>query len=134
MRGQISLEFSILLLAMIVVVLITTITPGLYGFREVVKTSHASLGHGSLSKLRTNIEMLSVSDTGCTQVVYIRSPPATWSIDGRNITLSGNGFRISTTCSIDLVSNNNPYRVGELRVIRVNLRKVNDTTVSIEWE
>ena len=134
MRGQVSLEFSLLLLAMIVVVLISTITPGLYGFKKVTTTSYASLGHGALSKLKTNIEMLSVLDVGSRKVVYIKSPPGIWRIEDRGITFEGEGFEISTNCSVNLESNNNTYEVNNLRVIKVCLEKVNNTTVYIEWE
>ncbi|MBW9223569.1 class III signal peptide-containing protein [Methanothermococcus sp. SCGC AD-155-E23] len=134
MRGQISLEFSLLLLAMIVVVLISTITPGLYGFKKVTITSYASLGHGALSKLKTNIEMLSVLDVGSKKVVYIKSPPGIWRIEDRGITFEGEGFEISTSCSVNLESDNTEYQVENLQVIRVHLEKVDENTIRIEWE
>jgi len=133
MRGQISLEFSILLLSLLIVIIITTIIPGLYGYKKVVETSSASLGHGALSKLKTNIEMLAVLDEGSKKIVYIRSPPGTWKVGDRNITFEGEGFEISTTCSVNLESDNNEYRVENLRVIRVHLEKVDANTVRIEW-
>ena len=135
MRGQISLEFSILFLSLLVVVIITTILPGMYGYKKTVETSSASLGHGAVSKLKTNIEMLSVLDPGSRKVVYIKSPPGIWLVGDNRIILWNNfDFFISTNCSVNLESNNNVYEVENLRVIRVHLIKVNDTTVRIEWE
>ncbi|HIP84796.1 MAG TPA: class III signal peptide-containing protein [Methanothermococcus okinawensis] len=132
MRGQISLEFSIILLSMILVILITTMIPGLYGYMKTVETSYASLGHGALSKLKTNIEMLAVSDPGSTKTLYIKSPPGIWRINNRDIVLEGNGFEISTTCSVNLEPGGE-YKTG-LRVIKVRLEKVDDNTISINWE
>jgi len=135
MRGQISLEFSILFLSLLIVVIITTITPGLYGYKKTIETSHASLGHGAMSKLKTNIEMLSVLDPGSRKVVYIKSPPGVWLVGNNRILLWGNfNSFISTNFSVNLESNNNVYEVENLRVIRVHLIKVNDNTVRIEWE
>ena len=135
MRGQISLEFSILFLSLLVVVIITTMIPGMYGFGRTIETSSASLGHGALSKLKTNIDMLSVSDPGSRKVVYIKSPPGIWRINGNNITLEGDGYTISTTININninLDSNNNQYETN-LSVIRVYLTKIDDNTIYINW-
>jgi len=133
MRGQISLEFSILFLALLVVVIIATIIPGMYGYKKTIETSSASLGHGALSKLKTNIEMLSVLEPGSKKVVYIKSPPGTWKIDSNRITLEGNGFTISTECSVNLDSNYNEYRTN-LSVIEIHLEKKDENTVYIEWK
>ncbi|HIP89958.1 MAG TPA: class III signal peptide-containing protein [Candidatus Nanopusillus sp.] len=133
MRGQISLEFSILFLSLLIVVIITTITPGLYGYKKTIETSHASLGHGALSKLKTNIEMISVLDPGSRKVVYIKSPPGVWKVEGNSITLEGNGFTISTNCDINLRSNVREYRTN-LSVIEIYLIKINDDTINIRWD
>jgi len=132
MRGQISLEFSILLLSLLIVVIITTIIPGLYGYKKTVETSSASLGHGTMSKLRNNIEMLSVLDPGSTKIVYIKSPPGIWRINDNNIILEGNGFNISTNCSVTLTSNVNEYRTN-LSVIEIRLEKRGNNTIYMEW-
>jgi uncharacterized protein (UPF0333 family) len=131
MRGQISLEFSILFLALLVVVIVSTMTPGMYGYKKTVEVSSASLGHAALSKLKTNIDMLSVADKGSKKVVYIKSPPAEWEINGRNITLKGNGYNITTTCDINLITNNNTYKTN-LGIINVSLVKYDDY-VHINW-
>ncbi|GBF36167.1 class III signal peptide-containing protein [Methanofervidicoccus abyssi] len=133
MRGQISLEFSIIFLALLIVVIISTIIPSMYGYGRLVETSLASLGHGALSKLKTNIEMLSVLDPDSRIVVYIRSPPGVWEIDDHNITLRGDGFTISTRCDINLNSNVRYYNRTNLSVIEIHLEKVNDTTININW-
>jgi len=132
MRGQISLEFSILFLSLLVVVIITTIIPGMYGYKKTIDTSSASLGHGALSKLKTNIEMLSVLDPGSRKVVYIKSPPGIWNVSNHTITLKGNGFNISTKCSVNLISNVVPYKTN-LSVIEIHLLKVNENTIYINW-
>jgi len=132
MRGQISLEFSIIFLALLIAVIISTIIPSMYGYGKLINTSLASLGHGALSKLKTNIEMLSVLDPGSRIVVYIRSPPGVWEIDDHSITLRGDGFTISTRCDINLNSNVRQYRTN-LSVIEIHLEKVNDTTININW-
>ncbi|HIP90144.1 MAG TPA: class III signal peptide-containing protein [Candidatus Nanopusillus sp.] len=132
MRGQISLEFSILFFSLLVVVIITTITPGLYGYKKTIETSSASLGHGAMSKLKNNIEMLSVLDPGSAKIVYIKSPPGIWRINGSNITLEGNGFNISTKCSVILMSNVSEYRTN-LSVIEIRLEKRNNNTIHMKW-
>ena len=132
MRGQISLEFSILLLSLLIVVIITTIIPGLYGYKKTIETSSASLGHGAMSKLKNNIEMLSVLDPGSAKIVYIKSPPGIWRINGSNITLEGNGFNISTKCSVILMSNVSEYRTN-LSVIEIRLEKRNNNTIHMKW-
>jgi len=113
-------------------VIIATIIPGMYGYKKTIETSSASLGHGALSKLKTNIEMLSVLDPGSRKVVYIRSPPGVWEIEDSSIILQGNGFTISTTCDINLDSNVKQYKTN-LSVIEIHLEKVNDTTIYINW-
>jgi len=113
-------------------VIIATIIPGMYGYKKTIETSSASLGHGALSKLKTNIEMLSVLDPGSRKVVYIRSPPGVWEIKDSSIILQGNGFTISTTCDINLDSNDKQYKTN-LSVIEIHLEKVNDTTIYINW-
>lgn len=132
MRGQISLEFSILFLSLLVVVIITTMIPGMYGFGRTIETSSASLGHGALSKLKTNIDMLSVLDPGSRKVVYIKSPPGIWRINGSNIILEGDGYTISTNCSIVLMSNDSEYKTN-LSIIEIYLERRDNNTIYMEW-
>ena len=131
MRGQISLEFSILFLALLVVVIVSTMTPGLYGYKKTIEVSSASLGHAALSKLKANIDMLSVADEGSKKEIYIKSPPGTWKINGSTIILEGNGYNISTTCSINLSTNNNSYNTN-LGVMTVVLTR-KETNIYINW-
>lgn len=131
MRGQISLEFSILFLALLVVVIISTMTPGMFGYKKVIETSSASIGHAALSKLKTNIDMLATTDVGSVKVVYIKSPPGIWEVNGSNITLRGNGYNITTNCSINLNSNYNSYKTN-LSVLRVVLTRT-ETGININW-
>ncbi|AEH06580.1 class III signal peptide-containing protein [Methanothermococcus okinawensis] len=130
-RGQISLEFSILFLALLIVIIISTMTPGMYGYKKTIETSSASLGHAALSKLKTNIDILSAADEGSKKIIYIKSPPAIWEINGRNITLAGNGYNITTTCDIDLTSNNYNYKTN-MTVIAVTLSR-NENNIYINW-
>ena len=132
MRGQISLEFSILFLALLIVVIVSTMTPGMYGYKKTIESSSASLGHAALSTLKTNIEMLSVADVGSKKTILIKSPPAVWTIDNRTITLKGNGYNISTTCSVDLKTNNNNYSTN-MSGITVELIKNESDTIYINW-
>ncbi len=131
MRGQISLEFSILFLALLVVVIVSTMTPGMYGYKKTIEVSSASLGHAAVSKLKNNIEMLSVSDVGSKKTILIKSPPGTWKINGTTITLEGHGFNISTNCSIRLNTNNNNYATNMSGLTVILTR--NENNVSINW-
>ncbi|EHP86567.1 class III signal peptide-containing protein [Methanotorris formicicus] len=130
MRGQISLEFTIIILAFLVAVVITTMGPGLYGMDKSVKSASASLAHAAMSKLKTNIELLALSDEGSSKVVYIKSPPGTWKVDGKTITFIGNGYSITATCSIDIVANKD-YQTG-MNVVPINLTR-RDNYVEIDF-
>ena len=131
MRGQISLEFSILFLALLVVVIVSTMTPGMYGYKKTIEVSSASLGHSALSKLKNNIERLSVADEGSKKEVLIKSPPGIWRINGTTITLEGNGFKISTDCGINLSTNNNNYATNMSGITVILTRNEND--IYINW-
>jgi uncharacterized protein (UPF0333 family) len=131
MRGQISLEFSILFLALLVVVIVSTMTPGMYGYKKTIEVSSASLGHSALSKLKNNIERLSVADEGSKKEVLIKSPPGIWRINGTTITLEGDGFKISTNCSINLSTNNNNYATNMSGITVILTRNEND--IYINW-
>jgi uncharacterized protein (UPF0333 family) len=131
MRGQISLEFSILFLALLIVVIVSTMTPGMYGYKKTIESSSASLGHAALSTLKTNIEMLSVADVGSKKTILIKSPPAVWTIDNRTIILKGNGYNISTTCSMDLRTNNNNYSTNMSGITVILTR--NENNIYINW-
>ncbi|ABR56908.1 class III signal peptide-containing protein [Methanococcus aeolicus] len=129
-KGQISLEFSILFLALLVAIIVSTMIPGMYGYKKTIETSSASMGHAALSKLKTNIDMLSVADAGSKKVVFVKSPPAKWEISGRNIILKGNGYNITTTCDIDLTSTGN-YSTN-MGGITIELTR-NENDIFINW-
>ncbi len=131
MRGQISLEFSILFLALLVVVIVSTMTPGMYGYKKTIEVSSASLGHAAVSKLKNNIEMLSVSDEGSKKEILLKSPPGIWKINGTTITLEGHGFNISTSCNIQL-SPNHPNYSTNMSGLTVVLTR-NENNISINW-
>lgn len=131
MRGQISLEFSILFLALLIVVIVSTMTPGMYGYKKTIEVSSASLGHAAVSKLKNNIEMLSVADAGSRKTILIKSPPGTWRVDGTTINFEGNGFNISTSCNIQL-STNHPIYATNMRGLTVILIR-NENNVYINW-
>ena len=131
MRGQISLEFSILFLALLIVMVVATMTPGMYGYKKTVESSSASLGHAALSKLKTNIDMLSVAGVGSKKTILIKSPPATWEINGNNIILKGNGYNVSTTCDVNLTTNDYNYSTN-MSGITIILTK-NENNIYINW-
>lgn len=130
MKGQVSLEFTILFLALLVAIIISTMVPGIYGLDKSIKVSAASLAHAALSNVKNNIEMLSVADVGSSKTLYVKSPPAEWNMDGRNITVSGNGFTIRTTSNIDIVNSTTVPFTTNMSIIRVVLTRY-DNHISI---
>ncbi len=126
MRGQVSLEFTILFLALLVAIIISTMVPGIYGLDKSVKVSAASLAHAALSNVKNNVEMLSVADAGSSKTIYIKSPPAEWDIAEGNITVSGNGFTIRTTCNIDIVNSTTVPFSTNMSTIKVVLTRYDD--------
>uniref|UniRef100_A9A861 Class III signal peptide n=1 Tax=Methanococcus maripaludis (strain C6 / ATCC BAA-1332) TaxID=444158 RepID=A9A861_METM6 len=127
-KGQVSIEFIVLFLALLVAVVVSTMTPGIFGLNKSVELSSASLAHAALSKVKSNIELLSVSGEGSYKMVYVKSPPANWTFENRTIRVVGNGFNISTNTSIDL----DDYERGvpTLKILSVNLTR-NDNNVKI---
>jgi uncharacterized protein (UPF0333 family) len=131
MRGQISLEFSILFLALLIVIIVSTMTPGLYGYKKTIEVSSASLGHAAVSKLKNNIEMLSVADEGSRRTVLIKSPPGVWNISDNTISFKGNGYTITTTCDIKLETNKPTYSTN-MRGLTATLTRL-DNKIYINW-
>ncbi len=130
-RGQLSLEFSILLLAMLVAIIISSLIPGMYGYKESITVSQATLAHAAMSKLKNNIDILTTSDEGSIITLMIKSPKGGWRIDNRNITFYGDGYNITTTCNIDLDTNNITYNTS-MRGITIRLIRYSDK-VYINW-
>ncbi|MBA2840638.1 uncharacterized protein (UPF0333 family) [Methanococcus maripaludis] len=127
-KGQVSVEFIVLFLALLVAVVVSTMTPGIFGLNKTVELSSASLAHAALSKVKSNIEILSVSGEGSYKLVYVKSPPANWTFENRTIRVYGNGFNISTNTSIDINTYN--YPVSSLKILSVNLTR-NDKNVTV---
>jgi len=123
-KGQVSVEFIVLFLALLVAIVVSTMTPGVFGLNKSVEVSSASLAHAALSKVKTNIEVLSVSGEGSSKMVYVKSPPSTWVCEGKTIHVSGNGFDISTNTSITLSSENKT--VPTLMILSINLTRMAD--------
>jgi len=85
MRGQISIEFSILLLAGLIAIIIASAWPGLYGLHKTAKVSSMSLAHAAVAKMKQNIEMVSAGDVGTKKMIYIKSPPGNWTASGHEL-------------------------------------------------
>ncbi len=130
-RGQISLEFSILFLAMLVVVVVSVMIPGMYGYKKTIEVSSASINHAAMSKLKSNIDILSTSGVGSKKIVYLKVLPGKWTINNRDIILYGNGYNISTKTNIDLETNNPNYESGRAEII-VELYRY-DNSIYINW-
>jgi uncharacterized protein (UPF0333 family) len=126
-KGQVSVEFIILFLALLVAIVISTMTPGVFGLTKTVELSSASLAHAALSKVKSNVEMLSVSDEGSLKLVYVKSPSSKWEFNNKSINVVGDGFNISTTTSIGVKksdgSSSFSYTVPTLKIITVELER-----------
>ncbi|ABO35735.1 Protein of unknown function DUF361 [Methanococcus maripaludis C5] len=130
-KGQVSVEFIVLFLALLVAIVVSTMTPGIFGLNKSVELSSASLAHAALSKVKSNIEILSVCDTGSYKMVYVKSPPSEWEVENRTIRIHGNGFNISTNTTIDIIMEDDAsYNVSTLKILSVNLTR-NDNNVKI---
>ncbi|ADG13011.1 class III signal peptide-containing protein [Methanocaldococcus infernus] len=132
MRGQISLEFSILILAVIVFVIISVGYVGIYGLNRSVQISAMSLAHSSVAKMKENIELVSLGDINTTKIVYIKTPPGTWSSNNNIIVFTNNNlnYSVSATCSVNVEMNGN-LTINQGRTIRAVIRKINDNLVRV---
>jgi uncharacterized protein (UPF0333 family) len=133
-KGQISLEFTIILLVFIVMSLLATIKPGLYGLDKSAKTASASLAHAGMSKLKTNIELLDLSDVNSSKIVYIKSPAGIWKVDNDadTITFNGNGYTITTTLDTNINAIDTSYPTN-MSIIAITLTK-RDGYVEIKFQ
>jgi len=129
-KGQVSVEFIILFLALLVAVVVSTMTPGIFGLNKTIELSSASLAHAALSKAKNNVELLSASDPGSSKLVYIKSPVSKWEFDNRSIYVSGKGFNISTNTTIDIKSelgdSSFSYNVNSLKIITINMTRMDN--------
>ena len=132
MRGQISIEFSILLLAALLAILIASAWPGLYGLAKTGKVSSMSLAHAAVAKMKQNIEMVSAGDVGTKKMIYIKSPPGNWTASGNELSFyhaNFKRFKVSTNCSLSIIMNN--VSIANAKVITVCIEKINNTHVNI---
>ncbi|WP_456472236.1 class III signal peptide-containing protein [Methanocaldococcus sp.] len=132
MKGQVSLEFSILLLATILFVIIAVGYTGLYGISKVSEVSLMSLAHSALAKLKNDIEIVSVGSINTTLIDYIKTPPGTYSSNGKTIYFSNErfNFTISANCStnVNIVGSKNiPYGY----TIKAEIKKIDDNLVLV---
>lgn len=133
-KGQVSVEFIVLFLALLVAIVVSTMTPGVFGLNKTIELSSASLAHAALSKAKNNVELLSASDPGSSKLVYIKSPVSKWEFDNKSIYVSGKGFNISTNTSISLKNelgdSSFSYNVNSLKIITINMTRM-DSYVQI---
>ena len=131
MRGQISIEFSILLLAGLIAIIIASAWPGLYGLAKTAKVSSMGLAHTAVAKMKQNIEMVSTGDVGTKKMIYIKSPPGNWTASGNEVSFHHANFNItiSTNCSLSVIMNN--VSINKIKVITAYIEKINNTHVNV---
>ncbi|MBB6497508.1 class III signal peptide-containing protein [Methanococcus maripaludis] len=129
-KGQVSVEFIVLFLALLVAVVVSTMTPGIFGLNKSVELSSASLAHAALSKVKSSVELLSVSDPGSSKMVYVKSPISKWVINNRSISISGDGYNISTNTTVTLKnklgSTSFTHETTSLKILTVNLTRMDE--------
>ncbi|MBP2172286.1 class III signal peptide-containing protein [Methanococcus voltae] len=132
-KGQISMEFSILFLALLASVVVATIIPGLFGLDKTTEVAKASLAHGSLSNLKSNIHMIASLDEGSYKLVRVKSPAdSTWNFATRNISVSGDGYEVSASLDTDIeMLNSNSFHVNTSKLLSFKLLN-DDNKVKIE--
>ncbi|MCS3900675.1 class III signal peptide-containing protein [Methanococcus voltae] len=132
-KGQISMEFSILFLALLASVVVATIIPGLFGLDKTTEVAKASLAHGSLSNLKSNIQMMDTLDEGSYKLVRVKSPSeSTWNFATNNITVSGDGFEVVATFDSDIqMLNGSSIYVNTSKLLSFKLLK-EDNRIKIE--
>ncbi|MCQ6253496.1 class III signal peptide-containing protein [Methanocaldococcus sp.] len=133
MRGQISLEFLLLFLGMIIVILIATVYPGIFGLKKTVEISSMSLAYAAVSKMKQNIELVASGDVGTTRIVYIKCPPGTWSVNNNILYFNRSGdinYNITANCGIHINLNGNTT-IKNLEIIRATIVKVSQNTVNV---
>ncbi|WP_459201784.1 class III signal peptide-containing protein [Methanococcus sp. CF] len=129
-KGQVSVEFIVLFLALLVAVVVSTMTPGIFGLNKTVELSSASLAHAALSKVKNNIELLAASDKGSSKLVYVKSPISKWEFDNHTVSLSGDGYNVSTNTTVALKntlgSSSFSYNITSLKIVTVTLTRMDD--------
>jgi len=133
MRGQISLEFSLLFLGVLLAVIIAVGYPGMFGLKKTTEISSMSLAHAAVSKMKQNIELVAAADEGTMKIVYIKCPPGTWESNGNILYFYRNGsikFNITTECSVNINLNGNKT-ISNARIINAIIKKVNNTHINV---
>ncbi|CAB3287666.1 conserved protein of unknown function [Methanocaldococcus lauensis] len=137
MRGQISLEFSLLFLGMLVVILIATIHPGIFGLHKTVEISSMSLAHAAVSKMKQNIELVSSGDVGTIRIVYVKCPPGSWRANNTILYFNRSGdinYNITAYCDVNISLNGNTTitksEIIAVKIVKIVQNKVNVTIYS----
>ena len=132
-RGQISLEFSLLFLGVLLAIVIAVGYPGMFGFNKSVSISSMSLAHAAVSKMKQNIELVSSADEGTMKIVYIKCPPGTWGANNNILYFYRDGnikFNITAKCDINIILNGNKT-VSTPKIIIANITKIDETHVIV---
>ncbi|ACX72000.1 Protein of unknown function DUF361 [Methanocaldococcus vulcanius M7] len=133
-RGQISLEFSLLFLGVLVALIVAVGYPGMFGLKKTVEISSMSLAHAAVSKMKQTIDLVEIADEGTVRTVYIKSPPGTWGANGNILYLyrdsGGIKYNITAKCNINLKILGNAT-VPYAKIITVEVKKVNSSQVNI---
>ncbi|WP_423793240.1 class III signal peptide-containing protein [Methanocaldococcus indicus] len=135
MRAQLSLELSILILAFLVIILLTSGYIGIYGLNKVSKISVMGMSNAALSKIKNGVELVSSADVNTTISIKVRCPPGYIESKGKELLYFRNDtlkYTISTNCSVNVELSENPYVVNEPRILNFVITKINDTTVKID--
>ncbi|ACV24741.1 Protein of unknown function DUF361 [Methanocaldococcus fervens AG86] len=132
-KGQISLEFSLLFLAVLLAIIIAVGYPGMFGLKKTVDISSMSLAHAAVSKMKQNIDLVAAADEGTTKIVYIKCPPGHWEANNNVLRFYRNDdvkFNIITNCSSDIALNGNTT-ISEAKIIGVKIEKVSEDIISV---
>ncbi|ADC70007.1 Protein of unknown function DUF361 [Methanocaldococcus sp. FS406-22] len=132
-NGQISLEFSLLFLGVLLAIVIAVGYPGMFGFKKTVSISSMSLAHAAVSKMKQNIELVAAADEGTTKIVYIKCPPGYWGANKNIVYFYRDGdikFNITANCNININLNGNKT-VSTAKIIIANITKINESYVNV---
>ena len=133
MRGQISLEFSLLFLGLLLAIVIAVGYPGMFGLKKTVSISSMSLAHAAVSKMKQNIELVAAADEGTTKIVYIKCPPGYWEANKNVLYFYRDGnikFNITANCDININLNGNTT-ITSSKIIIANITKINESYVNV---
>jgi uncharacterized protein (UPF0333 family) len=133
MRGQISLEFSLLFLGLLLAIVIAVGYPGMFGLKKTVSISSMSLAHAAVSKMKQNIELVAAADEGTTKIVYIKCPPGYWEANKNVLYFYRDGnikFNITANCDIN-INLNGDTNITSSKIIIANITKINESYVNV---